>query len=391
LGKTFNAEVSSEIGPLATDSREKSNGSQRVTEALPGRVDAIPERLITAARLADLVQRVFAAAGSHPDEAQLIACHLVDANLVGHDSHGLMRVARYVDLARAGLVVPNQTAQVITDRGANLLIDGQFGYGQAIGVEAMRMAAERAGAHGVAIVALRNSGHLGRIGAWAEILAGSGLISLHFVNSSGFGILVAPHGGADRRLSSNPIAMGAPGLDGSPLILDIATSAIAEGKIQVARNRGERLRPGDILDGEGRPTTDPDAFYADPPGAILPFAGHKGAGLAIFCELLAGSLTGGFASNPDSPTAKQLVNNMLTIAIDPASFAGREFFAADIERFAEWMRGSPPREHGGRVLLPGERAAATRRERLAHGISIDPATWATFRATAITLGVDVDE
>ena len=147
-------------------------------------------------------------------------------------------------------------------------------------------------------MAIRNSGHLGRIGAWAEQLAEAGLASFHFVNTSGFGILVAPHGGSDRRLSANPIAAGVPVKGRRPLILDIATSAIAEGKIQVAKNKGEQLPPGLVLDGKGRPTTDPKAFYAEPPGAILPFGGHKGSGLSFFCEILAGSLTGGHASNP---------------------------------------------------------------------------------------------
>jgi uncharacterized oxidoreductase len=236
-------------------------------------------------------------------------------------------------------------------------------------------------------VAIRNSGHLGRIGAWAEDLAEKGYASFHFVNTSGFGILVAPYGGSDRRLSANPVAAGAPVKDGRPLILDIATSVIAEGKIQVSRNKGEKLPPGMVLDGTGHPTTDPEAFYADPPGAILPFGGHKGSGLSLFCEILAGSLTGGLASNPKTPTAGRLVNNMLTLAFDPAVFGGSELFYADVKRLMEWTRASPPIELGGSVLLPGEIEDRTRAEREANGIPIDGETWAKIVAAAASMGV----
>ena len=127
----------------------------------------------------------------------------------------------------------------------------------------------------------------------------------------------------------------------APIILDIATSVVAEGKLQVARNKGQTLQPGQVLDGKGNPTTDPMAFYANPPGAILPVGGHKGSGLSIFCEILAGSLTSGFASNPEAPTAKRLVNNMVSIAFDPDAFAGNEFFASDVLRLEDWVRRHP--------------------------------------------------
>ena len=190
-----------------------------------------------------------------------------------------MRIYKYVDWVRAGQVVPNRHAEIVSDRGSLVVIDGGFGYGQVIGKEAMEAGTARAAEHGFTLVAIRNSGHLGRIGAWVEMLANAGLASFHFVNTSGFGILVAPHGGSDRRLSANPVAAGVPVEGAPPLVLDIATSVIAEGKIQVARNKGEKLPAGMVVDGAGRPTDDPEAFYANPPGAILPFGGHKGSGL----------------------------------------------------------------------------------------------------------------
>jgi uncharacterized oxidoreductase len=286
------------------------------------------------------------------------------------------------------MVLPNRHAEIVVDRKASLLVDGQFGYGQVIGKEAMALAAERAASQGFVILALRNAGHLGRIGAWPQQLAEAGLVSFHFVNTSGFGILVAPHGGRDRRLSANPLAAGAPVEGGPPIILDIATSVVAEGKIQVARNKGEQLAPGLVIDGAGRPTTDPAAFYADPPGAIFPFGGHKGSGLSLFCEIFAGSLTGGFASHPSAPTAGRLVNNMLSIVIDPATFGGADFFRADLARLIDWVKASPPIEPGGRVLLPGEIERQVREERLRNGVPLDAESWSQIVAAAATVGVE---
>ncbi len=336
-------------------------------------------------------RKIFEAIGSRPEEAEIIADHLVESNLVGHESHGLLRVKKYVEWCRNGDVHPNRHAEIASDHGMAILIDGQFGYGQVIGLEAMDLLRSRVQEKGFAAVVIRNSAHLGRIGAWPEYLAKSGLVSVHFVNTSGYGILVAPHGGSDRRLSANPIAAGAPNESGAPLVLDIATSTIAEGKIQVMRNRGERLPNGAVIDGKGRPTTDPEAFYSDPPGAIFPFGGHKGSGLSFFCELLAGSLSGGYASNPSSPSSSHLVNNMTSIAFDPAAFGGADFFRQDVAALVAWIKGSPPLGEGGEVLLPGEIEARLRSERLRNGLPVDTATYAQLAATAHSVGVEVSD
>lgn len=348
-------------------------------------------KLIQSLAARTFVGKIFEAIGSHPEEAGIIADHLVESNLVGHESHGLIRVKKYVDWCRNGDVHPNRHAEIASDHGMAFLIDGQFGYGQVIGLEAMDLLRSRVREKGFAAVLIRNSGHLGRIGAWPEYLAKSGLVSVHFVNTSGYGILVAPHGGSDRRLSANPIAAGAPNESGAPLVLDIATAAIAEGKIQVMRNRGERLPNAAVIDGKGQPTTDPEAFYSDPPGAIFPFGGHKGSGLSFFCELMAGSLSGGYASNPDSPTASRLVNNMTSIAFDPAAFGGVDFFRQDVAAFVAWIKGSPPLNEGGEVLLPGEIEARRRSERLRNGLPIDTATYAQLAITAQSVGVEVGD
>lgn len=343
---------------------------------------------IQAPALTSFVASLFAASGSQQGEAEIVADHLVEANLAGHDSHGVIRAPKYVGWVRDGGLLPDQHASVFLDAGALVGVDGGFGYGQVIGREAMSMVIDRAGQHGFCLCAIRNSGHLGRIGAWPEQIAAAGLVSISFVNTTGFGILVAPFGAMERRLSANPIAAGAPGPDG-PIILDISTAATAEGKIQVAKNKGAILPSGQVLDGAGAPTIDPIAFYGPPAGAILPFGGHKGSGLSVFCEMLAGSLTGGGASNPGNPSAHRLVNNMLTMAFAPGVFNNAQGFAADVSSLVDWIRSARPSEPGGEVLLPGEIERRTRLERSRNGVPIDDATAAQLADAARVLGVAI--
>jgi uncharacterized oxidoreductase len=342
---------------------------------------------IIATDLEEIIRKIFNAAGSDDSEAAIVANHLVEANLAGHDSHGVIRTAAYLDCLKEGAVLPNRHAQVTSDRGNILSIDGEFGYGQVIARESMEMSIERAKGKGLVILSIKNAGHLGRIGAWAEQLASAGLVSLHFVNTSGHGIVVAPHGGRDRRLSTNPIAAGAPLPGQPPMILDMATSVVAEGKIRVARDRGDTLPESYFVDAEGNPSRDPNAFYADPPGAILPFGGHKGFGIAVFCEILAGSLTGGASSHPSNESVKRMANNMMTVALDPDAFAGSAFFETDISRLVGWIKSSRPAVSGGPVLIPGEMEVRVRQQRLNSGIPLDQKTIETLRERARGFGI----
>jgi uncharacterized oxidoreductase len=346
---------------------------------------------IAAAPLRALVRTIFERAGSDAAEADAVADHLIEANLMGHDSHGVIRVAPYVELLRSGKWAANRHAEIVKDAGALLLVEGGLGIGQVIAKEAIALGIERARAHGVAVVGVRHSAHMGRIGAWAEQAAAAGLVSLHFVNTTGFGIQVAPFGGSDRRLSVNPIALGAPRPGMEPLIHDMSTGTIAAGKIRVARNKGELLPEGAIIDKEGRPTREPEAFFTDPPGALTTAAGHKGYGLALFVEVLAGALTGGGSGHPDNATADRPINNLLSILIDPERLAGSEALAADLERLTAYVTASPPVRPGGEVLLPGEIERRTRAERLAQGIPLDPNTLDQLRGAARALGVAAAE
>jgi uncharacterized oxidoreductase len=336
------------------------------------------------AELRLLVQEIFRALGSGPHEAERIAYYLVEANLVGHDSHGVIQVPRYVERVRAGHLIPNQQAEVVREGDWFAVLDGQLGFGQVMGESALRLALAKCGQLGFAVVSLRHSGHLGRIGDWAELAARAGMISLHFVNTSGGGILVAPHGGIERRLSADPIAAGVPVAEGLPIILDISTCTLAEGKLRLAANQGNPVPEGCILDNQGRPTTDPKDFYANPPGAILPLGGHKGFALAVVVEILAGALSGGSCSRPGK---KVVANNMLSIVIDPERFRDRAEFDRDIADFTAWVKSAATVTEGGEILMPGEPEHRTRQQRSREGIPLDETTWAQLRQAAESVGV----
>jgi len=324
--------------------------------------------------LSSFVTKIFQASGSTFEEAKIVARNLVDSNLAGHDSHGVIRVTHYLDWLEKGWIKANQVAEIVSENDTVLVVDGGFGFGQVIAKQAMTLAMDRMSDSGICIVAIRNTGHVGRVGAWAEMLAHEGMVSLHFANTSGFGIRMAPFGGVERRFSTNPVCIGTPVANSFPIVLDMATAKIPEGKILVAINKGVSVSEGLILNGEGVPTCDPQGFFDEPQGAVLPIAGPKGSGLAFMIEVLAGALTGGSSGHPDNPTAKMVVNNMLSIVINPNYLSGGDFFGKDLQRLIEWTKSSRPVLTGGEVLVPGEIAYMTKKERLANGIPLDNAT-----------------
>jgi uncharacterized oxidoreductase len=338
------------------------------------------------AALRCFVAEIFKAAGCRPPEDDRVARYLVESNLVGHDSHGVIRVPTYVRFVREGKVVPNAQPQVIFENDCLAIVDGQFGFGQTVGEMAIDLGLAKCTRHGVAVVAVRNCGHLGRIGDWPQRCCEAGMFSLHFVNTSGLGILVAPYGGIDRRLSANPIAAGVPMPNGKHIILDISTSSIAEGKIRVAYNKGVNVPEGCLIDSEGRPTTDPRVFYGTPPGAILPFGGHKGYGLGMIAEMLAGALAGGGCSRPG---VERLSNGLLAVIMDPRLFGDVRAMAAEMQRFVEYVKSARRADPGIEILMPGELEERTKAARLAEGIPLDETTWGQIVETAESLGVAV--
>lgn len=349
--------------------------------------------------LHDFVAATFAAAGCSAEEADAVAAGLVDANLNGHDSHGVGRVPRYLDWMREGVVRAGQSADIASDLGAMSVLDGKFGFGSTIGRQAVMHGVEKAKAGGVAIVALRNAGHLGRIGQWAELALAHGLVSLHIVNAGG-SMIVAPFGGVDKRLSTAPIAFGFPVPGEPPVVLDFATSAVAEGKVMVASNGGKPLPPGSLIDEDGRLSTDPAVLYGpltpsgtrdhkNGTGAIRAMGEHKGSGLALMCELLGGALTGSGCAGPERN--RPFANGMVSIYLSPSAFGSQDAIAAETRSYIEYFRSSRPAVAGKPVLLPGEPERIAHADRTANGIPVTPETWRGLIAAAKGVGLRADD
>jgi uncharacterized oxidoreductase len=343
--------------------------------------------VIPADSLLEAMKQVVRGFGSAEAEVDAVARNLVEANLMGHDSHGIGMLPRYADAFLEGNLTPNQHVRTVLDTGSLLRLDGGSGFGQVIGREAMAMAIERAKAHGSCIVGLGQSHHLGRIGAWAEQAAAQGLVSVHFVNVVSRAI-VAPFGGSDARFGTNPFCAGVPLRGREPVILDFATSVIAQGKTRVAHNKGERVAPGCLIDDRGQPTQDPRFAVVPPLGALLAFGEHKGAGLALMCELLGGALAAGQTQRDHEGTRRRVLNGMLSIVIDPARLGDAEVFEAEAQAFLDWMTASPVREGFDGVHVAGEPERRHRAQRLAQGVPVDPTTWGEILQAAHRLGVD---
>ena len=346
--------------------------------------------MISADRLRTLGVRVLCAAGAADADAWIVAGHLVDANLAGHDSHGIGMLPQYVRAIARGLLDPRAHA-VVEDRGGPLLaVDGRRGFGQLVGREGVAAGIARASSLGLAAVALRGAFHVGRVGAYAEQAAGGGLVSIHFVNVVGHAPLVAPFRGSDRRLMTNPFCVGVPGPGGRvAVLLDFATSRVALGKIREARARGDRVPEGCIIDAGGRPATDPGALLDPPQGALLPVGEHKGSGLALICELLGGALTGGGILSKVPHQDGMIGNNMLSILLDPARLPGGAGLAADVEATVAFLKASPPADPSLPVLVAGEPEAASRAARAAAGIPVAAGTWDDLVADARNVGIEV--
>lgn len=345
---------------------------------------------IPADQLRAYVRAIWEQAGSSPREAELVADHLVAANLTGHDSHGVGMIPHYVaSLADAQLQL-NQHADLVKDAGAVLTVEGSKGFGQVIAFEAMELGIERARRLGICAVGLRGAHHIGRIGHWAEQCARAGLVSFHFVNVAG-DPLVAPFGGTDRRIGTNPFCAAYPRPGKPPLVLDFATSTVAYGKTRVAYNQGKQVPPGALIDHEGLPTLEPKVMHEAPFGSLTPFGGHKGFGLAAMCEIFGGALTGGFTTHADTlGTTHAIINCMLSVIVDPAAFDASAA-QAEADAFIDWVKASPLAAGVDQIYEPGEPERVTREKREAEGIPVDAATWAQILAAALAVGMSAEE
>ena len=323
-------------------------------------------------KLKQFSSQVFKAAGATADEAPIVSDALVNANLAGHDSHGVIRIPEYVRWMEQKLVTIGAHARVVRESDSFAVVEGDWGFGQVIGRETMELAIQKCQKAGVATVALSQCCHIGRVGDYPRMAADKGLAAVMFVNTHGGGKLVAPWGGRERRLAANPISIAIPRQNTTPIVVDISTSAIAEGKVRGMFNRKEPVPPGNIMDADGLPTTDPAKFYGPPQGALFPFGGHKGFGLGLVADILAGALSGGGCSRKD---ANRVGNTFLTFVLDVDRLRGNDAFYADVEQLVEYVKSSALAPGSKGILIPGEPETNEEMRRSKEGISVDEETW----------------
>jgi hydroxycarboxylate dehydrogenase B len=341
-------------------------------------------------KLRTLTVRLLKAGGCSETEATIVSDHLVDANLTGHDSHGVGMLPHYFRNLAAGTLVPNQKPEIVSETANFAVWDGRMGYGQVIARDAMDWAIGAAKRHGVAVHGLRNTHHIGRVGTYGEIVAKAGLVSVHFVNGISGRPAVAPYRGREGRFSTNPICIAVPGTAAtSPIILDFATSRIALGKVRVAYNEGKQVVEGALIDADGRRTTEPGVIYNEPLGNVLPFGEHKGSGLALIAELLAGAIVGSGTIQPERSRDRGIVNAMLTVVIDPERMTSRAFIEAEINALIAYVKSAQPADPTLPVLVAGEPERIARAKRMAEGIEIDATTWKQIGEVAAGVGVAI--
>jgi uncharacterized oxidoreductase len=319
-----------------------------------------------------------AAGGVGAPEAAGIARSLVDANLRGHDSHGVMRVPSYLELFRAGDVVAGVPLTAVRESASLFVADANWGFGQTQAQRLTRKLVDMARGGGVAVGTMIHSGHVGRLGEYCEMAAEQRLISMMMVNTHGHARRVAPPGGKAPRLGTNPLAIGTPGPRG-PLVLDFGTSATAEGKVRVKRIAGQLCPDGWLLDNEGKPTNDPNSLYGDPPGTIRPMGGdqaYKGFGLGLMIEIFAGALSGGVCIR--EVPINQIGNCVFMLVLDPDHLGGADHFAREVADLCEFVYSCPRVEGVAEILLPGDPERRLLAERSAEGIPLDDGNWAAL-------------
>lgn len=340
---------------------------------------------VDATKLEALTRDIFIAFHVPPDDAAWIATLLVRANLRGHDSHGVIRIPHYVRGVKAGQVNPTPNITFDAETPTIARLDGDLGFGQVVARCGITLAIDKAHAQGLSAVTLRRTNHVGRLADYAEMAASQGLFGLIWVNAP-TALNVAPWGGAARRLGTNPHAIAVPGPGGTiAMSFDFASSVVAEGKLKVKFNRGERVAPGIMLNSAGEPSTDPREFYGDPVGSLLCAGEHKGFGLSLAVEILGGILSGTGAARPDKSGAVQ--NGTLMMCIDVERFVPLADFHAEVARLFGFVRATPLAQGAKEILIPGEPEARMERERRDSGVPVDDETWRQIQECAAGVGL----
>ena len=342
--------------------------------------------------LTQIATTILHKAGAELKRAQAVAEHLVIANLKGHDSHGVGMIPSYVKSMMTDLIHPQNDALLTRDSGAVLSFDGNLGFGRVVGIQAMNQGIERAKSHGISCVALGNAAHLGRIGAFAEHCAEAGLISTHYVNVVGHDPMVVAYGGRDRRFITNPFCCAVPRTDGNHVVLDMATTTVAAGKVRVAYMKGEPVPEHSLVDRNGLETTDASVIFSkDGGGAMQPFGLHKGYGLMVMCELLGGALGGNFTMQPGNQRAGATLNNMLSIILDPSAVGDLAAYDAELTAMIDYIYASKAAEGVEKVLIPGDPERQSLAARSTNGIDIDDNSWQDITNAANAAGLSTDD
>jgi uncharacterized oxidoreductase len=345
--------------------------------------------IFTAEQLKQFGRDIFKASGASEEEATLVMEALVSANLAGHDSHGVIRISQYVQAIRKGQLIPGAKFEIVRQTPSTALVNGNWGFGMVIARKAMELAIEKARTHKISAIGVFNSNHVGRLGDYCLMAAQQDLIGICMVNACGKAQNVAPFGGRAPRLATNPIAIAVPSKGEIPLVLDIATSTVSQGKIRVKVNRKEPVPQGWLIDPEGNPSTDPEVLYKTPPGALLPLGGsvgYKGFGLAFMIEIFSGILTTAGYSRED---ARRLGNGTFLIVIDVENFVPISIFKDQVADLIRYIKTCPPMPGFEEVLVPGEPELKETQRRQKEGIFVEEETWNQILTIARELQVPV--
>ena len=327
-----------------------------------------------ATELKQTVHELFSLLGAAADEVQRLQDHLIDSNLVGHDSHGVRVIPNYVDMIRGGDILLGADMEIVTESPTHAVVDGKWGVGQLMGWRAAQLAIEKAKKGALSAVSLRNCSHLGRLGEYTQMIADQGLVGFVTVNGHGGAQGVAPWGGLERRLSVNPMSYAVPASDGV-MMIDISPTVVAAGKVAVKALRGEPVPEGWIVDSEGRPTTDANALDGPPPGSLIPVGGHKGFAIGLIVDILSGALSGGGCSRSD---ADRWGNATFILAINPEAFVGQQQFETEVRAFLDYVKSSRVAPGFTEVLIPGEPESREKERRMKEGIFVEDRTWDTI-------------
>lgn len=333
---------------------------------------------------------LFVRYGATEDEGEVLAEHLVESNLQGHDSHGLVRAAWYIEKIEKQEIVCAAPMTVEKETASSAVVDGHWGFGQPVARWAMEMAIEKAQESVVACVALRNANHVGRLGAYTSLASARGMVGIAMANLHGTSHCVAPFGGIDRKLPTNPLSIAFPKGTPPDFLLDMTSSIVSEGKLKVKLNRGEALPHGWAIDYEGRPASEPGQFYEEPKGAILPLGGsvgYKGFALSLAIDALSGALPGAQCSNP---RATRHGNACLFLAMRIDAFVPVAEFEERVGELVSHVRASRPAARSSGVQIPGEPEQQRRRARLVEGLLLEEETWRQLTAKARAVGAERD-